>query len=119
MCPGCDIALAMQETATMPGLTALADEAARTPLVPKVEPDWPEDDGPLYSARKTIYPQHVSGTYRRFKWAVLFVTLGIYYLLPFIRWDRGPNAPSQAVLIDFPSRRFYFFFIEIWPQEFY
>ena len=47
------------------------------------------------------------------------VTLGIYYLLPFIRWDRGPNAPHQAVLIDFPSRRFYFFFIEIWPQEIY
>ena len=50
---------------------------------------------------------------------VLIVTLGIYYLLPFVRWDRGPNAPGQAVLIDFPSRRFYFFFIEIWPQEVY
>ena len=50
---------------------------------------------------------------------MLVVTLGIYYLLPFVRWDRGPNAPSQAVLIDFPNRRFYFFFIEIWPQEIY
>ena len=47
------------------------------------------------------------------------VTLGIYYALPFVRWDRGPNAPDQAVLIDFPNRRFYFFFIEIWPQEVY
>ena len=51
--------------------------------------------------------------------SVLFVTLGIYYLLPFVRWDRGPNAPDQAVLIDLPNRRFYFFFIEIWPQEVY
>jgi cytochrome c oxidase accessory protein FixG len=50
---------------------------------------------------------------------VLFATLGVYYLLPFVRWDRGPSAPSQAVLIDFPNRRFYFFFIEIWPQEIY
>ena len=40
------------------------------------------------------------GTFRRIKWAVLFVTLGIYYFLPFLRWDRGPNAPGQAVLID-------------------
>ena len=48
-----------------------------------------------------------------------FVTLGIYYGLPFVRWDRGPDAPDQAVLIDFPNRRFYFFFIEIWPQEIY
>ena len=59
------------------------------------------------------------GTFRNIKWAVLIVTLGIYYLLPFVRWDRGPNAPHQAVLIDFPNSRFYFFFIEIWPQEVY
>src|SRR6202000_735927 len=25
----------------------------------------------------------------------------------------------QAVLIDFPNERFYFFFIELWPQEVY
>ena len=47
------------------------------------------------------------------------VTLSIYYLVPWIRWDRGPYLPNQAVLIDFPSRRFFFFFLEIWPQEFY
>ena len=28
-------------------------------------------------------------------------------------------APDQAVLVDLANRRFYFFFIEIWPQEFY
>jgi cytochrome c oxidase accessory protein FixG len=44
---------------------------------------------------------------------------GIYYLTPWIRWDRGPYAPDQAVLVDLANRRFYFFFIEIWPQEFY
>lgn len=79
----------------------------------------PEDDIPLYAPRRNIYPQSVHGTFRNIKWAVLAVTLGIYYLLPFVRWDRGPNAPSQAVLIDFSNRRFYFFFIEIWPQEVY
>jgi cytochrome c oxidase accessory protein FixG len=82
-------------------------------------PSEPEDEAPLYAARRKIYPQSVHGTFRRIKWAVLVVTLGIYYLLPFVRWDRGPNAPSQAVLIDFPNHRFYFFFIEIWPQEVY
>ena len=77
------------------------------------------DDAPLYEARRKIYPQRVTGTYRRIKWAVLLVTLGIYYLTPFLRWDRGPNAPGQAVLIDLSNSRFYFFFIEIWPQEVY
>jgi cytochrome c oxidase accessory protein FixG len=77
------------------------------------------EEEPLYQARRRIYPQRVAGTFRRVKWIALVVTLGIYYLLPFVRWDRGPNAPSQAVLVDFPNRRFHFFFIEIWPQEVY
>jgi len=77
------------------------------------------DDAPLYEARRKIFPIAVRGTFRNIKWALLIVTLGIYYLLPFVRWDRGPNAPSQAVLVDFPGQRFYFFFIEIWPQEIY
>ncbi|MBS0534719.1 MAG: cytochrome c oxidase accessory protein CcoG [Proteobacteria bacterium] len=86
---------------------------------PSPPPDEDIDDIPLYAARRKIYPQSVHGTFRRIRWAVLLVTLGIYYFLPFVRWDRGPNAPSQAVLIDFPNRRFYFFFIELWPQEIY
>ncbi|MGB7835393.1 MAG: cytochrome c oxidase accessory protein CcoG, partial [Xanthobacteraceae bacterium] len=82
------------------------------------EPE-PADDAPLYAPHKAIYPQSVAGTYRTIKWVVLVATLGVYYLLPFMRFDRGPNAPHQAVLIDLPGRRFYFFFIEIWPQEVY
>ena len=50
---------------------------------------------------------------------MLGITLAIYYGLPFLRWSRGGGAPDQAVLIDLPNRRFYFFFIEIWPQEVY
>jgi cytochrome c oxidase accessory protein FixG len=74
---------------------------------------------PLYAPRKQVYPQSVSGTFRNIKWGLMAVCLGLYYLLPFVRWDRGPHAPSQAVLVDFPNTRFYFFFIEIWPQEVY
>ncbi|WP_296070387.1 cytochrome c oxidase accessory protein CcoG [uncultured Agrobacterium sp.] len=74
---------------------------------------------PLYEARKKIFPKRAEGRFRRFKWLVMLITLGIYYLTPFLRWDRGPYAPDQAVLIDIANRRFYFFFIEIWPQEFF
>ena len=73
--------------------------------------------GTIFEKRKKIYPQRVHGAFRNFKWLVMIVTLGIYYVTPWIRWDRGPGAPDQAVLIDFPARKFYFFFIEIWPQE--
>ena len=73
----------------------------------------------LYAERVKIYPKEAHGRFRTVKWIVMAVTLGIYYLLPWLRWDRGPYLPDQAVLLDLPSRRFYFFFIEIWPQEFY
>jgi cytochrome c oxidase accessory protein FixG len=73
---------------------------------------------PLYEARKKIFPKRAEGAFRRFKWIIMLITLGIYYITPWLRWDRGAHAPDQAVLIDLANRRFYFFFIEIWPQEF-
>ena len=73
----------------------------------------------LYAAREPVFPKAVSGRFRRLKWWIMALTLGIYYLTPWIRWDRGPNLPDQAVLVDLAGRRFYFFWIEIWPHEFY
>ncbi|WP_417486993.1 cytochrome c oxidase accessory protein CcoG [Maricaulis sp.] len=73
----------------------------------------------LYKKREPIYPKLAHGKFRLAKWAVMAITLGVYYLVPFLRWDRGEGAPDQAVLIDFAGSRFYFFFIEIWPQEIY
>jgi cytochrome c oxidase accessory protein FixG len=73
----------------------------------------------LYAERIKIYPKAVKGRFRTLKWAALGVLLGIYYLVPWLRWERGPGVPDQAVLIDMPSRRAYFFWIEIWPQEVY
>lgn len=79
----------------------------------------PEAPPSLYAAREPIFPRRVSGNFRNLKWIIMAVTLGIYYLTPWIRWDRGPNLPDQAVLIDLANRRFFFFWIEIWPHEFY
>lgn len=73
----------------------------------------------LYEKRKGVYPKAVDGFYRRLKWAIMAVTLAIYWGTPWIRWDRGPYAPDQAVLVDLAHRRFYMFAIEIWPHEFY
>ncbi|MEO1136164.1 MAG: cytochrome c oxidase accessory protein CcoG [Pseudomonadota bacterium] len=73
----------------------------------------------LYKAREPIHPKRVRGTFRRLKWIVMALTLGVYYLVPWIRWPRGPGEPDQAVLVDFAGRRFYFFFIEIWPDQLY
>jgi cytochrome c oxidase accessory protein FixG len=73
----------------------------------------------LYAARVPVFPRRVQGRFRNLKWIIMAVTLGIYYITPWIRWDRGPALPDQAVLLDLAGRRFYFFWIEIWPHEFY
>jgi cytochrome c oxidase accessory protein FixG len=73
----------------------------------------------LYAERVKIYPQRITGRFRTVKWTVLIALLSIYYLVPWLRWDRGPNAPDQAMLVDMAGRRAYFFWIEIWPQEVY
>jgi len=72
-----------------------------------------------FEKRERAYPKRVWGKYRKLKWVAMIVTLGIYYLAPFLRWDRGEHAPDQAILIDMSAQRGYFFFIEIWPQEVY
>ena len=73
----------------------------------------------LYKKRTPIYPKISGGPFRTLKWGAMVVLLAIYYLTPWIRWDRNEGAPDQAVLIDFEGRRFYFFFLELWPQEIY
>jgi len=74
---------------------------------------------PLYLKRIKVYPRAISGQWRRIKWAALLLLLGIYYLVPWLRWDRGPGAPDQAILIDLDGRRGWFFDVVIWPQEVY
>jgi cytochrome c oxidase accessory protein FixG len=73
----------------------------------------------LYAKREPIFPRRVKGAFRNLKWWLMAFTLGIYYITPWIRWDRGPNLPDQAVLVDMANRRFFFLMIEIWPHEFY
>lgn len=72
-----------------------------------------------YAKRRGVFPKAVDGNFRRLKWAIMAVTLAIYYITPWLRWDRGAYAPNQAVLVDIANRRFYMFGIEIWPHEFY
>ena len=78
-----------------------------------------KQDRSLYGGRQKVYPKLAHGRFRAVKWLVMAVTLGIYYALPWLRWHRGPDLPDQAVLLDMANNRFFFFFLEIWPQEFY
>ena len=76
-------------------------------------------DRELYAGRKKIHPKRARGTFRNIKWIVMALTTGMYYLLPWLRWNRGPGLPDQAVLMDIEQGRIFFFGLAIWPQELY
>lgn len=69
------------------------------------------------TAARLLLPQKVKGRYRSIKTAVATLLLGFYFLMPWIRWDRGPALPDQAVLFDLPNRRLFIFGLEFWPQD--
>ena len=79
----------------------------------------PDEPAPLFADHKKVYPKSVRGPYRRAKWMVFITIMTLYYVMPLLRWDRGPGLVDQAVLFDFYGRRLYFFNIEIWPQQIY
>ncbi|MFM7083422.1 MAG: cytochrome c oxidase accessory protein CcoG [Hyphomicrobium sp.] len=72
-----------------------------------------------YAVRARIYPKLAHGNFRRAKWMVMLLTLGIYYFLPWVRWERGEGLPNQFFLIDFAHQRLLLGSVEIWAQEFY
>ena len=102
-----------------PVSSAVAEPEATTLRHEPHEPPRQQLPTKLFEKRTKVHNKRIDGPFRRFKWFVMFVTLAIYYGTPWIRWDRGPYAPDQAVLVDLANRRFYMFGIEIWPHEFY
>jgi cytochrome c oxidase accessory protein FixG len=91
---------------------------ARVSATARAEQLRAEEEGRhLYANRVRVYPKAVHGPVRRFKWAVLIVCLTIYYVLPWLRWNRGPGRPDQALLLSIADRRFYFFDLVLWPQD--
>jgi cytochrome c oxidase accessory protein FixG len=72
-----------------------------------------------FAKRERTYPQSIKGRFRRIKSTLNTFFLAIYFLTPLVRFDRGESSPNQAVFIDIPNSRAYFFFIEIWAQEVY
>jgi cytochrome c oxidase accessory protein FixG len=103
----------------MRAVASLGQEAAPGIQRLDVKPVNTKERQSLYASREPVYPKLVHGKFRRIKWIIMIVALGIYYGLPWIRWNRGPGLPDQAVLLDFAHQRLYFFGLEIWAQEFY
>jgi cytochrome c oxidase accessory protein FixG len=68
----------------------------------------------LYEAHQKVYPREVSGRFNRLRVASVIALLGLFYVLPWIKWDG-----RQAVLFDLPARKFYIFGLTFFPQDFF
>jgi len=73
----------------------------------------------LYVDTPTIHPRVVKGLHRSLKTWLGVVLLGLTAFVPWIRWDRGPDMPSQAIMFSFADMRAYIFDTVIWAQQFY
>lgn len=70
----------------------------------------------LFQKRIPVVPRSVSGRFRWLKYGILFVAYAIYFMLPWLRWERE-NAPDQAVLFDIVGRKFYLFDLTVYAQD--
>jgi cytochrome c oxidase accessory protein FixG len=73
----------------------------------------PNGSGDLYKKREKIYQRHLSGFFQNIRVATIWITLGVYFLAPWLGWDG-----RQAILFDLPERKFYIFWFTFWPQDF-
>ena len=74
------------------------------------------EENQLYAARQSIFPRSVKGRFRHLKTGVLALAYGVYFLLPWLRWQRE-SGPDQAVLFDLAGRKFYIFDLVVYPQD--
>ena len=68
----------------------------------------------FYAKHQKIYPRKVTGLFATLRTLGVLLLLGLYYIVPWLRWDG-----HQAVLFDLPARKFYIFNLTFWPQDFF
>ena len=108
MCPGCAIA---RRCCTARRPSRRCSSSSRTPRLPRRRrrrrrpmPAGARRRRPaLRGAPEDLSAARRRAPTARIKWIVLFVTLGIYYVLPFVRWDRGPERARPGGADRFPQ----------------
>jgi cytochrome c oxidase accessory protein FixG len=72
-----------------------------------------DDPVSLYAERQRIHPKTIYGRFQRLRDLTVWITMGIYLVGPWLRWDG-----RQAILFDLPERQFHIFGFTFWPQDF-
>ena len=67
----------------------------------------------FFEAQQKVYPRSINGFFMRWRWALVFFTQFVFYVVPWIQW-----GDRQMVLFDLGARRFYIFGLVLYPQDF-
>ncbi len=70
------------------------------------------DSHTFFEAHKKVYPRSIRGYFMRWRWAMVFLTQFVFYVIPWIQW-----GDRQMVLFDIGARRFYLFGMVLYPQD--
>jgi len=65
---------------------------------------------------ETIHPRSVKGHFRLVKTLIMAWAYGVFFLLPWIRWER-PVGSQQAVHFDLINKKFYIFDLIVHAQD--
>ncbi|MDD5393013.1 MAG: cytochrome c oxidase accessory protein CcoG [Thiothrix sp.] len=66
--------------------------------------------------KSSLQPRSVEGRFRNLKTGILVLAYSVFFLLPWLRWERVVG-PDQAILFDIPGRRYYIFNIVMHAQD--
>jgi len=67
----------------------------------------------LYAKAPTVYVHKSTGRFANLRLIATWILLGLYYVFPWVNWNG-----KQAVLFDLPARKFHYFGVTLWPQDF-
>jgi len=98
-------------------LASLRKQANREQFVQTDKISAPEKKPTFSLTHIPIHPRSVKGPFRSFKTAILLLSFAVYFLLPWLPWERHGVIPNQAVLFDLVGRRFFIFDMALYPQD--
>ncbi len=82
------------------------------PVIPIVAAPVTEQTISLYQKTQKIYPRTISGYYKNWRWAMIWLTQLVFYGLPWLQ-----HGDRQAFLLDIGAHRFYLFGLVLYPQD--
>ena len=66
--------------------------------------------------KNVIQPRSIKGRFRNLKTGIMILAYAVFFILPWIRWERAVG-PDQAVMFDIPTRRYYMFDLVMHAQD--